>query len=233
MMAKSLSDQGIAGIFSYAGRTESPVVQPLAQRIGGFGGVAGLVAYLRDAAITHIIDATHPFAAQMSTHAVAAAQITGLPLIALERQPWRPTPEDRWLSVPDMAAALDALPDDPARIFLAIGRQNLEVFAAKPQHHYLLRLVDTPQGLPLPKATAVISRGPFDLPGDLDLLTTHRITHIVAKNAGGVGARAKLDAARLLHLPVILIGRPAIPHRHSVETVAEVLAWLHPANLGV
>jgi precorrin-6A/cobalt-precorrin-6A reductase len=169
----------------------------------------------------------------MSTNAVRAAQITGLPLLALERHPWQPGPGDRWQPVPDMAAAVQALPYEPSRVFLAIGRQNLELFAAKPQHHYLLRLVDAPASLPLPKASAIISRGPFTFEADIALLTTHQITHIVAKNAGGTGARAKLDAARALNLPVILIDRPTVPERPRVETVAEVLAWLHPANRGV
>jgi precorrin-6A/cobalt-precorrin-6A reductase len=232
-LAKALAERGIAGVFSYAGRTEAPLAQPLPQRVGGFGGVDGLVAYLRAEAITHLIDATHPFAAQMSAHAVQAAQLVGVPLIALQRQPWTPGPGDRWLAVPDLAAAVQALPESPARVFLAIGRQTLDAFAARPQHHYLLRLVDAPESLPLPDARAIVSRGPFTLEGDLALLQAHRITHIVAKNAGGTGARAKLDAARALHLPVILIDRPAVPDRPVVETVAEVLRWLHPANLGV
>jgi precorrin-6A/cobalt-precorrin-6A reductase len=232
-MAKALADQGIAGVFSYAGRTEAPIAQPLPQRIGGFGGVSGLVEYLRAEHITHIIDATHPFAAQMSAHAVQAAEITGLPLLALERAPWQPAPDDRWNLVPDMAAAVAALPDKPARVFLAIGRQNLEVFAVKPQHHYLLRLVDAPKSLPLPDACAVISRGPFTVADDLDLMTTHQITHIVAKNSGGSGARAKLDAARQLSLPVILIDRPTLPDRLRVETVEAALRWFHAENRGV
>jgi precorrin-6A/cobalt-precorrin-6A reductase len=96
-----------------------------------------------------------------------------------------------------------------------------------------LRLVDQPDTLPLPQATALIARGPFTMQGDLALLQTHRITHIVAKNAGGTGARAKLDAARELHLPVILIDRPYVPDRPKVDSLAKVLAWLHSANRGV
>ena len=232
-MAKSLADQSVGAVFSYAGRTEAPLRQPLAQRIGGFGGVAGLVRYLREQSITHLIDATHPFAAQMSHNAVQAAAITHTPLLAFERAPWQAAQGDIWQSVPDTAGAVAALPDDPARVFLAIGRQSLEDFAVKPQHHYILRFVDQPAALPLPHATALIARGPFTLQGDLDLLQTHHITHIVAKNAGGMGARAKLDAARELRLPVILIDRPYVPDRPKVDTVAQVLAWLHSANRGV
>lgn len=229
-MAKTLTEQGIAGVFSYAGRTEAPITQPLPQRIGGFGGVTGLVDYLRAEAITHVIDATHPFAAQMSTHAVAACAVAQVPLIALERQPWAPQMGDDWIQVADMQEAVGVLPENPARVFLAIGRLQLEVFAVKPQHHYLLRLVDPPQDLPFP-AEVVISRGPFAYAEDLALLQSHGIQILVSKNAGGVGARAKLEAARSLGLRVILINRPQVPPRLTVETVAEVMNFLH-ANLG-
>lgn len=234
LLARALAEAQVPALFSYAGRTEAPVTQPLPQRVGGFGGIPGLVNALQAESITHVIDATHPFAAQMSAHAVAACAEAGVPLLALERDPWAAGPDDHWSHVPDMAAAAAALPDSPRRIFLAIGRQNLEVFAAKPWHHYLLRLVDTPSdALPLPDATAVVARGPFTLQDDLALLQDHRIDLIVAKNAGGIGARAKLDAARALSIPVVMIDRPAVPERPRVQTVEEALAWLHAENLGV
>ena len=86
----------------------------------------------------------------------------------------------------------------------------------------------------LPGAEVVVSRGPFTLEGDLALLTAHRIQMVVSKNSGGSGAAAKLEAARVLKLPVLMIDRPVVPERPRVQTVAEVLAWLaHPANLGV
>lgn len=222
-------------VFSYAGRTGAPVAQPLPTRIGGFGGVAGLVAYLRSDGITRVIDATHPFAAQMSRNAVAAAREAGVPLLALERAAWVAGAGDDWRGVVDTDAAVAALPEDPARVFLAIGKQTLAPFAAKPQHHYLLRLVDPPDApLPLPDAEAVIARGPFTDEDDLRLLIDHRIGWIVAKNAGGAGAEAKLRAARRLGLPVVMIARPALPDREVVATVDGVMRWLlHPARLGV
>ncbi|MCY1128359.1 cobalt-precorrin-6A reductase [Frigidibacter sp. RF13] len=234
-LARAVAEAGIPAVFSYAGRTEAPVGQPLPTRIGGFGGVAGLEAYLRDAAISHVIDATHPFAAQMSRNAVAASKAAGVPLCSLERPAWVAGQGDNWHHAPDIAAAVAILPEAPARVFLAIGKQNLNLFAAKPQHHYLLRLVDPPEGpLPLPDAEAVIARGPFTEPGDRALLSDHRISHIVAKNAGGTGAEAKLQAARALGLPVILIDRPEVPARRVLATVAEVMGWIadHPTRLG-
>jgi precorrin-6A/cobalt-precorrin-6A reductase len=233
-LARALAGLGADAVFSYAGRTGAPVAQPLPTRVGGFGGVAGLAEYLRAEAITHVIDATHPFAAQMSRNAVAAAAQCERPLIALERPAWRAEPGDRWTHVADIPAAVEALPDRPARVFLAIGRQHLAPFALRPQHHYLLRLVDDPPALPLPDATAVVARGPFAVEGDLALLQSHRITHVVTKNAGGRGAEAKLIAARRLGVPVIVIDRPPLPRRVVAGTVDQVLRWLgHSADLGV
>lgn len=235
LLARRLAQDRVDALFSYAGRTGAPVPQPLPTRIGGFGGADGLARYLAEEGITHVVDATHPFAAQMSRNAVAACKAVGLPLCAFERAPWRAGPGDDWRHVASLDDAVAALPDRTARVFLAIGRQNLEPFAAKPQHHYLLRLVDPPEApLPLPEATVVVARGPFDETSDRALLAVHRIEVIVAKNAGGTGARAKLDAARALGLPVVLIDRPQLPPRRIAESVEEVMAFLaHPADLGV
>ena len=239
-MAQVLAAAGIAAIFSYAGRTANPVSQPLPIRVGGFGGVAGLERTIAAERITHVVDATHPFAAGMSRNAIAACAATGTPLITFERAPWVPGEGDDWNCVPDIDAAVAALPETPARVFLAIGRQNLAAFAMKQQHFYLLRLVDAPQApLPLARSETVLGRGPFKVAGDIFLLKMHGITHIVAKNSGGEGGRAKLDAARLLRLPVILIERPVMPEREIACSVEAVMRWLgHPPlpgaeNLGV
>jgi precorrin-6A/cobalt-precorrin-6A reductase len=229
-LAVALAERGADATFSYAGRTHALAGQPLPMRVGGFGGVDGLRQYLRAEAVTHVIDATHPFAARMSAHAIAACSAEGVALCAFERPAWTPGPEDRWTRVVDIAAAVATLPKAPARVFLAIGRQNLQAFAARPEHFYLLRLVDAPPDpLPFPHAEAVIARGPFTAAGDLALLQTHGIELIVAKNSGGEGARAKLDAARTLRLPVILIDRPAIPARPVAGSVDAVLDWLDHA----
>ncbi len=231
-LAKTLAGAGMDAVFSYAGRTAHPVSQPLPTRVGGFGGIEGFAAYLEAENITHVVDATHPFAAQMSSNAVHACEATGVPLCAFERPAWQAGEGDQWLHTDSIEEAVNALPDTPARVFLAIGKQNLTQFAAKPQHHYLLRLVDAPETpLPLPHTTVEIARGPFGAAGDTALLQRHAITHVVAKNAGGAGAAAKLTAARNLALPVIMIGRPEVPQRPVMGNVAEVMAWLsHPAD---
>jgi precorrin-6A/cobalt-precorrin-6A reductase len=233
-LAQALVRARIDAIYSYAGRTQIPLPHALPTRIGGFGGASGLADYIRQARITHVVDATHPFAAEMSRHAVEACATTNTPLIALERAPWTRTPGDHWIDVPDIDAAVAALPDTPARVFLAIGRQHVAPFAAKPQHAYTLRFVDAVDGaLPLPNTKVIVSRGPFTLEGDRELMASRRINVLVARNSGGSGARAKIDAARELGIPVILVARPALPERPRVEGVEAVMAWLgHDARLG-
>jgi precorrin-6A/cobalt-precorrin-6A reductase len=233
-LADAMSRARIDAVYSYAGRTQSPAAQSLPIRSGGFGGVSGLGEFITCEGITHVVDATHPFAAEMSRHAVAACATLNIPLIALERAPWTRAPGDRWIEVDNIDAAVDALPEVRTRVFLAIGRQHLVPFAAKPQHAYTLRFVDPPDGmLPLPETDIIVSRGPFTVEGDLDLMRARNIAWMVARNSGGAGARAKIDAARELGLPVVMIGRPMLPARKRVESVEEVLAWLnHDARLG-
>ncbi len=234
-LVQAVAAAGLNAVYSYAGRVEAPRPQPVPVRSGGFGGVAGLGTYLRAARITHVVDATHPFAAQMSRNAIAVCARAGLPLAALSRPEWRAGPGDTWRHVPDIAAAVAALAGPRRRVFLGLGRLNLAAFAAQPQHHYLLRLVDPPDSAPLPDCTTIVARGPFTLAGDSALVRDHRIDLVVSKNSGGSGARAKIDAARALGLPVLMIDRPVLPPRTELASPAEVMRWLAHSgvNLGV
>jgi len=224
-MARALAEAGLDAVYSYAGRTRSPVEQPLPTRIGGFGGVAGLAKFLKDEAVTHVIDATHPFAAGMSRNALAASTRARVPLIALERPAWREAPGDRWLRAGDFEAAAALLPGDGSGVFLAIGRQNVGAFLGI-DHAWLLRFAEVASH-PLPGATLVVSRGPFTVSGDTELMRRHDIRHLVVKNSGGRAAEAKLIAARELGIRVIMVDRPALPPRRAAATPSEVMDWLH------
>lgn len=235
-LARRVAEAGLDAVISYAGRVERPAAQPIPRRIGGFGGAEGLAAWLRQERIGRVIDATHPFAAQMSANAVAACAAAGVPLAALTRPAWTPVAGDRWHRVADIAGAVAALAGPRRRVMLAIGRMHLDAFAAEPQHFYLLRLVDPPAGpLPLPDCAALVSRGPFTEAGDRALMEAHGIDLVVSKNAGGSGARAKIDAARALGLPVVMIDRPALPPRRELASVEAAMDWLAHAgtDLGV
>jgi precorrin-6A/cobalt-precorrin-6A reductase len=234
-LARLLAAHHIAATLSYAGRTEAPRAQPVPVRIGGFGGLRGLIDYLRAHCVTHLVDATHPFAATMSTYAVAAAREVGVPLMAMTRPAWEPVTGDRWTRAADIAHAVAQLAGPPRRVMLALGRMHVNAFTAQPQHHYLLRFVDAPDVPPaLPHHTLLVDRGPFAAEDDEQLMRKHAIELVMCKNAGGSGAAAKLIAARRLGLPVLMIDRPVLPPRQEVYDPHQVLAWLgHETALGV
>jgi precorrin-6A/cobalt-precorrin-6A reductase len=212
-------------LLSLAGRTASPVLPPIPSRIGGFGGADGLAAFLRVKAIDLLIDATHPFAHQISINAEQAAATVGVPRLVLQRPAWTPRPGDDWRAVSDVASAAIALGEAPRRVFLTIGRQDLLPFQAAAQHRYLIRSVDPPDPALLPPQADVISaRGPFTEDAERALMDRFSVEVLVTKNSGG--ADGKLRAARALGLPVIMVDRKPAP---SGETVAEpeaVLVWL-------
>lgn len=231
-MARIVAEAGITGTVSFAGRVDRPVRQPLPQRVGGFGGVAGFAAYLTANAVTHVVDATHPFAAQMSSNAIAACAQARVPLLALTRPPWQKREGDTWVDVPGIEGAVAALDRPACRVMLAVGRMHLADFAPNPQHFYLLRLVDPPKAaLPLPNTEVLVSRGPFTQADDQALMEGYGIDLVVSKNSGGTGAYAKIAAARTLQRPVIMIDRPVIPERPEVATPEEVLAWLRHGSI--
>lgn len=234
-LACALKSANIETVFSYAGRTRTPVAQPVPVRVGGFGGVEGLVTYLTTEGISHVVDATHPFANTMAHNVHQACTARTLPLMRLERPAWVAQDGDDWRGVPDIDTIGDALPLSPSRVFLAIGRMHLDKLLRHPQHHYVLRLVDTPtEPIPLPNHTVIIARGPFDVATDTALMREHRIDFVVAKNAGGSGAVAKITAARDLGLPVVMIERPKRPDSAKAFDIETVMRWLgHETERGV
>ena len=224
---------------SLAGRTASPMAQAVPVRSGGFGGTAGLIQYLRDHEIHALIDATHPYAATMSDHALSAAAQTRTPLLCLCRPPWRAIAGDRWIDVRDAQEAARTLGEEPRRVFLAVGRQEVAPFAVAPQHRYLIRSVDpVDPPLEVPHAHYILERGPFGEDRERELLREHEIDIIVAKNSGGDATYGKIAAARKLGLPVMLLRRPAPLDVLNVASVEEALRWLDhvpkaPADRGV
>lgn len=213
---------------SLAGRTANPRPQPLATRIGGFGGVEGLAHWLREEKVDAVIDATHPYAARMSANAVAACAQTGLPLGSIVRPPWQQLKDDSWRVVPTAEAAAVALGRRPLRVFLSLGRQDLHAFASAPQHRYVARTIETPQQAALPPNIRILqARGPFDRDSEAKLLSDEEIDVIVSKNSGGSATYAKIEAARELDLSVIMIARPDKPAGHVLTGPEEAVAWLH------
>ena len=218
-LAAHLVSAHLPVVSSLAGRVSAPVLPAGPVRVGGFGGVDGLVDYLAAAAITGILDATHPFAAQISERAAAAAARTGLPLVRLERPSWREHPEAaHWTWVADADAARDA--SRGRRPFLTTGRGSLATFVSWTDRDVLFRVVDPP-GIALPPRWTVLrARGPYDLAAERQLMVDHGVDTLITKDSGGPLTAAKLNAARELGVPVVVIERP--PRTGSVPTVATV-----------
>lgn len=205
---------------SLAGRTESPVAQGVPVRTGGFGGADGLADYLRKEPIDLLIDATHPYAAQISANAAQAARVAGVPILALRRPGWEPVEGDRWTEVITFGDAARALGLAPRRVFLALGRQEVAAFEAAPQHHYLVRSVDAIEPkLAVPDASYLLARGPFREAEERALLEKQRIDVVVSKNSGGEATYGKIAAARALGLEVVMIQRPVLPDVPAAESV--------------
>lgn len=212
---------------SLAGRTENPVAQQVPTRVGGFGGVEGLVAYLNDIKTDLLIDATHPYAARISANAAKAAHLAGVPILALRRPGWERQEGDRWTDVDDATAAAAALGLPARSVFLALGRQEVGAFEAAPQHHYLLRSVDPVEPpLGVPHVDYLLARGPFREADEHRLLVEHHIDVIVSKNSGGEATYGKIAAARALDIEVVMIRRPALPAVPSAPDIAELLAMV-------
>lgn len=214
---------GIRVTSSLAGATTTPRLPAGVHRIGGFGGIAGLCAWLEAQSVALVVDASHPFAQQISRQALAAAASVGCRYLRLERQAWRATPGDRWHRVADLEAGLTKLRQlGAARVFAALGARAVPALAAA-SRHFVVRGIEPPELVPA-NVTWLRGRGPFALAAERRLLEAERIDALLCRDSGGSGARAKLDAARALELPVVLLERPPATGGETVDDVAAVVA---------
>lgn len=213
---------------SLAGRTKAPVDVEGDVRIGGFGGVTGLIEYIKAERVNCLIDATHPFAAVISQHAHEAAEKTGLSRLMIERPRW-PLPDGLDIRrVSDLAAAADNLAKSEAsRVLITTGIQNLDVFSELSHIRLLVRQIENhEEPLPLDNAETVVQKPPFTVEGECTLMTENGIDTLVSKESGGTATEAKLIAAAKLGIRVIMVERPAPPPGDHVATPEEAVTWL-------
>jgi len=214
-------------VTSLAGRTEAPTELSGEVRIGGFGGAAALADYLSAERFDALIDATHPFAAQISANARQAAEQAGVPRLRVDRPSWEAVAGDDWHMVANLGEAASVLPRFGRRAFLTVGRRDLDAFAACPDIWFLVRLVDMPgEPLPLADCRVIAARGPFTETEEAELLARHEIDVLVCKASGGAMTYAKLAAARARGIPVVMVSRPANVPGERVESVDLAVEWL-------
>ena len=216
-------------ISSLAGRLQPTRILPGQTRVGGFGGTPGMVEYLKQEEIDLVVDATHPFARNISDHAAAACLIAGVPELIVARPPWSPAPGDQWLEVDGFEQAADLLPRVAARVFLTTGPGMIEAFSQVTDVWFLVRMFQPPVGvLPLTRYAIVTARPPFTVKRERALFHEHKIDTLVTKQSGGP-LDAKLSAARDVGARVVMIRRPQPPPEVArVETVDQALAWIGP-----
>ena len=227
-LAARLHGAAVPFVSSLAGRVARPRLPVGAVRIGGFGGVTGLAAYLREYRVTHLIDATHPFAATMTGHAAQAAAEAGVPLVRLARPGWSGRPDAaEWHWCGALSEVCDIAGEVGVRPFVTSGRQTLPAFAAWDDRDVLVRVVEPVQETLPPRWTVVLDRGPYDVDGEVALLRQHAVDVLVTKDSGGAYTSAKLDAAAALGVPVVVLSRPAGPvGLREVSSVEACLALL-------
>lgn len=225
-LAAELHSAGLPIISSLAGRVARPRLPVGEVRSGGFGGPDALARWLVEHAIAAVIDATHPFAERISASAAAATASARVPLLRLERPGWVAGDGDRWQWVDDLpqaAAAVRTL--GAARVLLTTGRQGLGAFSGNTEAWFLIRCVDPPDTTLPPRHEVLLDRGPYTLESELALVDEHDVDLVVAKNSGGPLTEAKLQAARLRALPVVVVRRPPRLPVATVRTAAEAGAW--------
>ena len=224
-LAAALVAEGVEVLSSLAGRVAEPVLPEGDVRVGGFGGAEGLADWLAEYRPRAVVDATHPFAAQITASAATAAAAHGTPLLRLQRPGWTPQPGDTWRFVDSLTAAAEAV-GGFGSVFLTTGRQGVQAFADLPGR-VLVRSVDPPDE-PLPAgASLLLDRGPFGVADELALMREHAVDVVVTKDSGGHMTEAKLTAARELGIPVVLVRRPQLPSGVPVVgTVEEALSWV-------
>ena len=227
-LAQALVDAGVDVESSLAGRVSRPRLPVGRVRSGGFGGADGLAAYCIEQGITHLVDATHPFATTMTAHAVGAAEQAAIPMLRLARPGWRAHPlADRWQWVASYDEARQRAEEVGGTPFITTGRQTLEHYASWAGRAVLVRVVEPLEGAPPDGWTVLKDRGPYSVEGERAVMRRHEVAVVLTKDSGGSYTSAKLDAAAELDIRVIVVARPSIPSgADEVSTVTEVLTWL-------
>lgn len=219
------SEADIDGTISIVGATSEPAPQSMPVRVGPFGGLDKLRAYLRDQSIDAVVDMTHPFARQMTGRAVEACSAESIPFLRFERPVWEPIPGAKWQSAPSPARVVDYVPRD-AKVFVAAGPNSALEFGLA-GYNVLCRRAEPTDAMPPDGWRWIVARPPYDLDAERELLHREKIDLMICKNSGGDAGRTKLDAAAQLGIPIVMLERPSLPDGvKTAQTLWGALEWV-------
>lgn len=225
---------GATDFYSLAGLGRVPADLVCQVRVGGFGGAQGLARFITTERIGLLIDATHPYAAQISANAALAAEVTNTPCWALRRPAWQAGSGDDWREVDGWPELIEAMHGFRRPLF-TLGREPLAHLHEIPAHqHWTIRCL---QALPGTERAEIIgARGPFGLADERLLFQRLGSDVLVSKNSGGGSTEPKLQVARELGLPVLLLRRPVLPgvarEFNTVEALCQALASTRAGTSG-
>jgi precorrin-6A/cobalt-precorrin-6A reductase len=195
-------------IYSLAGVGRVPTDLTCQVRVGGYGGAEGLAQFVRDERISLILDATHPYAAQISHNAAQAAWQCGVPCWALRRPAWQPQAGDDWREVSDWADLTAALKPFKRPLF-TLGREPLQHLDEIPADQFwTLRALDIYPGNT--RCEVIAARGPFLIEDERVLFERRGIDVLISKNSGSTATEPKLEVARERGVPVLVLKRPVL-----------------------
>lgn len=197
---------------------------------------AGLQALIAERGIGLLIDATHPYAANVSRNAAAAGSQAGIPVLRYER-PGAALPDYEQLYwAADMAEAAAKAVSLGKNIFLTVGSHSLPVFRLA-AHGRECRLIA--RVLPQPDVIAaciangfspadiVALQGPFSQTLNRALLEHYGADVLVTKESGTVGGtESKIAAAIELALPIVIVSRPPVEYGQTFRSIPVLLDFL-------
>ena len=221
-IARTLGPQHV---YSLAGVGRVPTDLTCEVRVGGYGGAEGLARYIRDEGIDLLLDATHPYAAQISQNAALAAAASNIPCWALRRPAWVAQPDDDWREVADWSELIEALAPFQRPLF-TLGREPLEhLHEIPPEQFWTLRALDAYPGTA--RCEVIGARGPFLIDDERKLFAQRRIDVLISKNSGSSATEPKLEVARERGVPVLILKRPTLAQvDREFSTVEDLLESL-------
>ena len=221
-IARTLGPQHV---YSLAGVGRVPGDLGCEVRVGGYGGAEGLAQYIREQRIDLLLDATHPYAAQISHNAALAAAASGIPCWALRRPAWVAQTGDDWREVAHWRELIEALAPFQRPLF-TLGREPLEhLHEIPPEQFWTLRALGAYPGTA--RCDVIGARGPFFIDDERKLFAQRRIDVLISKNSGSSATEPKLQVARERGVPVLILKRPTLAQvDREFRTVEDVLEGL-------